>query len=190
MFQSNGIEMNRDEIEVFFELCKTNCRGYLSFGEFKALYQNANADTLFRFFIKRARDMNASLHGEGVNTVYLPFNLSRLLEHMSLKQRRETVHNRIDDDKFIYGKTIDTVKNFVKLFIIDQGAIDTISKDEWSRKITTAIAKQELQEKKERGEKVTSNDMEIAECLMPADRASAKNDGAFSLKRLDSFHLN
>lgn len=92
--------------------------------------------------------MNAKLHGEGVNAVYLPFNLSRLLEHMSLKQRRETVHSRIDDDGFVYGKTIDTVKNFVKLFIIDQGAIDTISKDEWSRKITTAIAKKELLEKK------------------------------------------
>lgn len=119
MFISNGIEMSREEIEIFFELCKTNCRGYLSFGEFKDLYQNNSADSLFRFFIKRARDMNTKLHGEGMNAVYLPFNLSRLLEHMSLKQRRETVHNRIDDDKFIYGKTIDTVKNFVKLFIID-----------------------------------------------------------------------
>jgi hypothetical protein len=54
-----------------------------------------------------------------MNAVYLPFNLSRLLEHMSLKQRRETVLGRIDDCKFTYGKTIDTVKNFVKLFIID-----------------------------------------------------------------------
>jgi len=45
-------------------------------------------------------------------------------------------------------------------------------------------------ERKERGEKVTSQDIEIAECLMPTDRATAKNDGAFSLKRLDSFHLN
>jgi hypothetical protein len=134
--------------------------------------------------------MNSTLHGEGVNKVYLPFNLSRLLEHMSLKQRRETVHNRIDDDKFIYGKTIDTVKNFVKLFIIDQGAIDTISKDEWSRKITAAISKQELLERQQRGEKVTAKDIEIAECLMPTDRDTAKNDGAFSLKRLDSFHLN
>ena len=190
MFQSNGIEMNRDEIEIFFELCKSNCRGYLDFSEFKDLYQNSNADSLFRFYIKRARDMNATLNGEGINKVYLPFNLSRLLEHMSLKQRRETVHGRIDDDKFVYGKTIDTVKNFVKLFIIDQGAIDTISKDEWSRKITNAIAKQELLERKERGENVTSKDIEIAECHMPTDRETAKNDGAFSLRRLDSFHLN
>jgi hypothetical protein len=56
---SNGIELSRDEIEIFFELCKTNSRGYLSFGEFKELYQNNGADNLFRFFIKRARDMNA-----------------------------------------------------------------------------------------------------------------------------------
>jgi hypothetical protein len=38
MFQSNGIEMTREEIEIFFELCKSNCRGYLDFSEFKQLY--------------------------------------------------------------------------------------------------------------------------------------------------------
>ena len=32
-------------------------------------------------------------------------------------------------------------------------------------------------EKKQRGEKVTSNDIEIAECLLPNNREYAKNDG-------------
>lgn len=159
MFLSNGIELSRDEIEVFFELCKTNSKGYLSFDEFKDLYKNPSADELFRFFIKRARDLNTELHGEGVNCVYLPFNLSRLLEHMSLKQRRETVHGRIDTDAFAYGKTVATIKNFVKLFIIDQGAIDTISKDEWSRKIHAAMVRQEHLDKVARGEKVDQFDL-------------------------------
>ena len=88
MFQSNGIEMSRQEIECFFDLCKTESKGYLNFDEFRALYKNPSADQLFRYFIKRARNMNQELQGEGVKCIYLPFNLSRLLEHMSLKQRR------------------------------------------------------------------------------------------------------
>jgi len=46
---------------------------------------------------------------------------------------------------FKFDKTIETIKNFVKLFIIDQGAIDTISKDEWSRKINLALQKQNIE---------------------------------------------
>ena len=88
MFQSNGIEMSLKEIECFFDLCKTESKGYLNFDEFRALYKNPSADQLFRYFIKRARSMNQELQGEGVKCIYLPFNLSRLLEHMSLKQRR------------------------------------------------------------------------------------------------------
>jgi len=142
MFESVGIEMNREEIECFFDLCKTNSRGYLSFTEFKDLYTNQSAENLFRFFIKRARKVNEELFGEGVNTIYLPFNLSRLLEHMSLKQRRETVIGRIENAHLQTDKTVDTIKNFIKLFIINQGSIDSISNDEWSRKINAAILRQ------------------------------------------------
>lgn len=63
MFLSNGIEMNRKEIEAFFHLCKSNSRGYLSFNEFKELYNNPSANDLFRFYIKRARKMNEELYG-------------------------------------------------------------------------------------------------------------------------------
>ena len=131
--------MSRKEIEYFFELCKTNSKGYLNFDEFKSLYKNQDADKLFRYFIHRARKINEDLYGKGVNMIYLPFNLSRLLEHMTIKQRRDTVIQRIDRDWMQVDKTVDTVKNFVKLFIINQGALDTISNDEWSRKINQAI---------------------------------------------------
>jgi hypothetical protein len=61
---------------------------------------------------------------------------------MTLKARRETIHERINNDYMKHEKIIDTVKNFIKLFIIDNGAIDTISRDEWSRKINQAIIRQ------------------------------------------------
>ena len=85
MFQQNGIEMNREEIEKFFELCQCQSKGYLNYDEFRNLYNNPSADQLFRYFIQRAREMNKQLQGEGIESIYLPFNLSRLLEHMSLK---------------------------------------------------------------------------------------------------------
>lgn len=119
MFTSNGIELSRDEIECFFDLCHKNAKGYLSFSEFENLYKNPKADQLFRFYIKRARDMNAQLQDSNIKQIYLPFNLSRLLEHMTLKQRREAVHSRIDKQCFEYDKAVDTIRNFIKLFIID-----------------------------------------------------------------------
>lgn len=99
MFLQNGVDMSRDEIECFFDLCHSTSRGYLTFGEFKDLYENPSADELFRFYIKRARKVNEELQKEGIRSVYLPFNLSRLLEHMSLKARRETVHARIEGSR-------------------------------------------------------------------------------------------
>lgn len=108
---------------------------------------------------------------------------------MSLKQRRETVHGRIEDDGFTYGKTVATIKNFVKLFIIDQGAIDTISNDEWSRKIHAAMVRKDHQERVARGEKVDEFDL-VSDVYLPSDTKTVQNADQFSLKRLDSFHLN
>lgn len=44
MFKQNGIQMSREEIECFFELCKTQTKHYLNFEEFKRLYNNPDAD--------------------------------------------------------------------------------------------------------------------------------------------------
>lgn len=96
MFTSNGIQLSRDEIECFFDLCHKSASGYLNFNEFEDLYKNPKADELFRFYVKRARDMNTKLADSKIDQIYLPFNLSRLLEHITLKQRRETVHSRIE----------------------------------------------------------------------------------------------
>jgi hypothetical protein len=85
MFTSNGIQLSRDEIECFFDLCHKSASGYLTFGEFENLYKNPQADELFRFYVKRAREINLKLKDENIDSMYLPFNLSRLLEHMTLK---------------------------------------------------------------------------------------------------------
>ena len=58
---------------------------------------------------------------------------------------------RIEENEIKTDKILDTIKNFVKLFIIDTGAVETISKDEWSRKINLAIRKREIKEKKIKG---------------------------------------
>lgn len=70
--------------------------------------------------------------------------------------------------------------NFVKLFIIDQGAIETLSRDEWSVKINAAKEKAECEERKKLpvGKRYTQNPTE--------DVYNQK----FSLRRLDSLHLN
>ena len=74
---------------------------------------------------------------------------------MTLKQRRETMRNRIDNNWLQFDSTVDNIKNFIKLFIIDKGAIfenlflfwgaiDTVSKDEWARKINFEFKKKEI----------------------------------------------
>jgi len=81
-----------------------------------------------------------------------------------------------------FDKTIETIKNFVKLFIIDQGAIDTISKDEWSRKINIALQKQNILDRKAKGEKIKVNE--------ELEKPDGNEGNKYSLRRLDSFHLN
>ena len=188
MFESNGIQMSKTEIQYFFDLCKANSKGYLSFQEFKKLYNNQDADDLFRYFIKRARQINSELHGEGVDAVYLPFNLSRLLEHMTLKQRRDTVVGRIEADWLNNDKVLETIKNFVKLFIINQGSIDTISNDEWSRKINAAIIRSEHKTRIAQGEKIRMKDKVADFYDKPSKEETQENCNC--LKRLDSYHLN
>lgn len=63
---------------------------------------------------------------------------------MSLKLRREVIQKRILENGIKTDRILDTIKNFVKLFIMDQGALENISKDEWSRKINLAIKKREI----------------------------------------------
>jgi len=158
MFQSNGIDLSKQEIQCFFDLCHSNSKGYLTFDEFKTVYKDPEADRLFRFFIKRARKMNDELYGEGVNSIYLPFNLSSLLEHMSLKARRETLISRIQGDSLSHERVEETLKNFLKLFIINKGQLETISKDEWSRKINAALIQRDYEERKANGEKINLQD--------------------------------
>lgn len=129
MFLANGIRVSKEEVDTFFEVCKPGTKGSLSFQEFKNLQTNPAADELFRFFIMRAQKENEQNYGKGINNIYMPYNLSRLLEHMTVKQRRETVLQRIEQDRLNPDKVEDTIKNYIKLFIISRGALDSISND-------------------------------------------------------------
>ena len=86
----------------------------------------------------------------------------------------------------MFDKTNECVRNFVKLFIIDRGAIDTMSKDETSRKIAIALQKKELDERRRNGEKIT---MKEKNDIISGTSMSGKC-GDYNLRRLDSMHLN
>ena len=86
----------------------------------------------------------------------MPFNMSKFLEHMSLKQRRETVVGRLEKQYLNHSETENMCRNFVKLFLIDQGAIESMVTDEWSKKITRGIEQHEIEERKLKGENITA----------------------------------
>ena len=55
------------------------------------------------------------------------------------------------------------MKNFVKLFVIDEGAVLSASTDEWSKKIQRGIQKQDIIRRQAKGELITSSkNVEIA----------------------------
>ena len=56
-----GVQVTKEEISQIFDLCKTEAKGYLNLEEFKELYKNQKADELFRFFIRRSRQINQNL---------------------------------------------------------------------------------------------------------------------------------
>ena len=84
---------------------------------------------------------------------------------------------------------VGTIKNFVKLFIINQGSIDTISNDEWSRKINAAVIRSLHQERIAKGEKIGIQEQVQDLYEKPTKEEATQNCGN-CLKRLDSFHLN
>lgn len=187
MFLSSGIRVTKEEVDAFFEVCKPGAKGSLSFNEFKTLQQNPAADELFRFYIMRSQKENEQNYGKGINNIYMPCNLSRLLEHMTVKQRRETVLQRIDQDRLNPDKVEDTIKNYIKLFIISRGALDSISNDRWSRKVQLELIKHGHKERIAIGEKVTL-DEQIQDLYDKATKTESKEHPT-CLKRLDSLHL-
>jgi len=56
---------------------------------------------------------------------------------MALKNRREIITKRIEEAH--YTEAVDIAKNFIKLFIIDRAALDSISKDDCSKKVNESI---------------------------------------------------
>jgi hypothetical protein len=76
---------------------------------------------------------------EGKKGIYVPFNISKFLEHMSLKQRRNMVVGRLEKQYLDYDQTELMCKNFIKLFVIDQGAVESMVSDEWSKKVARGI---------------------------------------------------
>lgn len=61
------------------------------------------------------------------------------MELVSVRSRREVIARRIENQLLKLDQTVNMVKNFVKLFIIDQGAVESVTNDEWSKKIQRAI---------------------------------------------------
>lgn len=65
--------------------------------------------------------------------------MSKFLEHMSLKQRRDVIVERLEKQYLNYNETENMCKNFIKLFVIDQGAVESMVTDEWTKKVSRGI---------------------------------------------------
>ena len=50
---------------------------------------------------------------------YIPLNISKFLEHMYFKQRRQTIQDKISRKHLCYNEYECMMKDFIKLFIID-----------------------------------------------------------------------
>lgn len=61
---------------------------------------------------------------------FLPFNLNRLLDHMSTQSKRDYLVDRIDKHKFDNSHTQNNIKNFIKLFILDESSKESCVKEE------------------------------------------------------------
>jgi hypothetical protein len=93
--------------------------GSLDLEEFKAFTQDTKANAAFKAFAQRMRLEHEKRFGQGRVKTYLPFCISRLLEHLSFIGRREVISEAINSGDSHHVPLIN-IKNFIKLFLLNQ----------------------------------------------------------------------
>ena len=131
LFVKNGMIMSEDEIKTFYESCPTNECGFINFEEFKDLQRNQKIDALYRKYAIRSRQAHEKRFQQGLTNqrVNLPLSFPRFLEQVSFRSRRSEFIRRLEGQYLKKDETVDMMKNFVKLFVIDEGAVLSASTD-------------------------------------------------------------
>ena len=79
------------------------------------------------------------------------------MEQVSFNTRRTEFIHRLEGQYLKYDETVEMMKNFVKLFVIDEGAVQSVSTDQWSKKINRALQNRDIERRKAKGEVITSS---------------------------------
>jgi len=150
MFTYYGIAITRSELVRLFNLVDRDGSGNLDLEEFKAFAQDPKSNGVFKSLIQRMRAEHEKRFGEGRVKTYLPFCITKLLEHLSYLGRRETIFEELRSRPM--GKEghspLQTMKNFIKLFLLNQeNAMATNVPTHYDNSIITKL----LQEKRPSG---------------------------------------
>jgi len=172
MFKAHGMDIRRKELKTLFDLADTDGSGGLSLEEFKRVSENKQAEKIFRRLVKRMRD-EQQRSKDILGPHFLPYNMSRMLDHLSVMQKRELLVNKIESQKFDLAKTDQNIHSFIKLFILDESAKDSIVKEEQAAKIVSK----------------SMADMRGLASLTAAAQIEQESQ-VYGIKRLDSNHLN
>lgn len=127
MFKANGVQITMNELKKLFSIVDSDKSGAISIQEFKKISQNSVANELFRTWIKKLRKPNRKNLSLGY---FLPFNLNRLLDHLSTMTKRDNLVDRIDKHKLDHSHTEANIRNFIKLFILDESSKESCIKEE------------------------------------------------------------
>lgn len=127
IFTKYGIELTRQELCTLFNHVDADSSGTLSLNEFKTFALDPKAQQFFKAFIMRARQKHEMRFGKGRVKGYLPFCVTRLLEHLSFLGRRESIQqniaaNTIDGDN--PHNPLNQMQNFIKLFLLNEENAD------------------------------------------------------------------
>ena len=125
-----------NELKKLFSIADSDNSGAISITEFKKISDNSIANELFRRWIKKLRQ---SKYKNMQLEFFLPFNLNRLLDHLSTMTKRDYLMDRIDKHKYEIGETQNIIKTFIKLFILDESAMESCIKEEQAKIIESSL---------------------------------------------------
>ena len=125
-----------NELKKLFSIADSDNSGAISITEFKKISDNSIANELFRRWIKKLRQ---SKYKNMQLEFFLPFNLNRLLDHLSTMTKRDYLMDRIDKHKYDIGETQNIIKTFIKLFILDESAMESCIKEEQAKIIESSL---------------------------------------------------
>ena len=123
LFENFNLQLSRQECAQLFNAADRDRSGDLNFTEFKEFACGDKTNEIYKPLVKRVREQQEQIFGNGQVKTYLPLCLTKLVENLSFQGQRDMIGDDIDRHRT--DNPMQNIKNFLKLFMIAKEETDS-----------------------------------------------------------------